>query len=89
MKKKLLPGPTGPQNNVVSLDRTQAPNPEKPQIVARDLAARRIIFGIGQQRIAVDLTTRITQLAPGTGGAPALVLPLKKKQKRKRDRSSR
>jgi hypothetical protein len=78
MKNKLLPSSTKPQNKVVSFDRKQPPNPEKPQMVACDVAARRIIFGIGQQRIAVDLTTHVTRLAPGTGDVPAPVLPLKK-----------
>ena len=87
MKNK--PGSTGPQNKVVSLDRTQAPNPAKPRVVARDTVSRRIIIGIGGERFALDFTSRFTPLAPGTGDAPAPVLPWKKERKSKRDQDGR
>lgn len=85
MKNKLPASSTKLPNKIVVFDRTQATNPQKARMVAHDLPSRRMIFGIGQQRIAVDLSTRITHLAPGTGDAPAPVLPLKKERKNKPD----
>jgi hypothetical protein len=54
---------------------------EKRQVIATDQKSQRIIVGIGQQRIAVDLFTRITRLAPHTGDQPAPVVAIKKKRK--------
>ena len=39
-----------------------------------------IIFG--KQRIAFDFTTKVTELAPGTGDKPATVQPLKQKRQK-------
>jgi len=50
----------------------------KYKLIARDPEARRIILGIGSERIAVDLFSRITKLPPDTGDQPAELLPMKK-----------
>jgi hypothetical protein len=55
---------------------------EKRQVIAHDQKSQRIIIGIGQQRIAFDLFTRVTRLPPHTGDQPAPVLPIKEKRKR-------
>jgi hypothetical protein len=44
---------------------------EKRQVIATDQKSQRVIVGIGQQRIAFDLFTRITRLAPHSGDQPA------------------
>jgi hypothetical protein len=54
---------------------------EKRQVIATDQKSHRVIVGIGQQRIAFDLFTRVTRLAPRTGDQPAAVVTIKKKQK--------
>jgi hypothetical protein len=41
---------------------------EKRHVIASDQKSQRIIVGIGQQRIAFDLFTRITRLPPHTWG---------------------
>jgi len=57
----------------------------KYKLIARDPEARRLILGIGSERIAVDLFSRITKLPPATGDQPAELLPMKKnKGNRKR-----
>ena len=48
------------------------------RIIASDDQSRRVIVGIGKQRVAFDFFTRITQLPPTTGDRPASVLPIKK-----------
>ena len=57
---------------------------KKCEIVAEDLSAptKRFILGIGKQRIAFDFTTKVTELAPGTGDKPATVQPLKQKRQK-------
>ena len=54
---------------------------EKHQVIAADQKSRRVIIGIGQQRIAFDLFTRVTRLAPHTGDQPAPVVTMRKKRK--------
>ena len=49
------------------------------QRIAQDPNTKRFILGIGKRRIAFDFTTKITDLAPGTGDQPARVLPIKDK----------
>src|SRR4030081_2238196 len=51
-----------------------------PKLVAQDEQTKRVIIAIGQQRIAFDLTTRITHLPPNTGDHPASVLPLQARE---------
>src|ERR1700688_3061234 len=51
-----------------------------PKLVAQDDQTKRVIIGIGRQRIAFDLTTRITHLPPNTGDHPAVVLPLQARE---------
>src|SRR6266404_2959224 len=54
------------------------------RLIAEDQKAHRIIFGIGSERMAIDLFSRITKLPPATGDRPAEVLPMKKiRRKRK------
>ena len=55
---------------------------EKCQLVAEDPVSKRFILGIGRQRIAFDFTTKVTELAPGTGDAPAKVQPIKQKRQK-------
>jgi hypothetical protein len=54
------------------------------QLIASDVQSRRVIMGIGRQRIALDFSTRITELRPATGDQPASVLPIRKAPKRNR-----
>jgi hypothetical protein len=41
-------------------------------VIAADEKTNRIIIAIGRQRLAFDLTTRVTHLPPNTGDHPAL-----------------
>jgi hypothetical protein len=50
---------------------------EKRQVIATDQKSQRILIGIGAQRIAFDLFTRITHLPPQT----APVVTMRKKRK--------
>jgi hypothetical protein len=52
---------------------------EKYRLIAMDERAHRVIFGIGGQRFAIDLLSRVGLLPPATGDRPANVLPMKKK----------
>jgi hypothetical protein len=54
---------------------------EKRRVVATDQKSQRILIGIGTQRIAFDLFTRITHLPPHTGDRPAPVIPMSKNPK--------
>ena len=54
---------------------------EKRRVIATDQKSQRMIVGIGQQRIAIDLFTRFTRLPPHTGDQPAPVVTMKKKRK--------
>lgn len=56
----------------------------KARLIASDDQSRRVIVGIGRQRIALDFSTRITELPPATGDQPASVLPIRKAPKRNR-----
>jgi hypothetical protein len=54
---------------------------EKRQVIASDQKSQRVIVGIGQQRIAFDLFTRVTRLPPHTGDRLAPVVTMRKKRK--------
>jgi hypothetical protein len=54
----------------------------KAKLIARDSEGRRIIIGIGNQRMALDFHTRITHLPPETGDQPAAILPMSKVSKK-------
>ena len=64
------------------------PSPEV-RLVASDEQSRRLILGIGKQRLAFDFFTRITELPFATGDRPAPVLPIKKLRKQKRPSPSK
>jgi hypothetical protein len=49
---------------------------KKASLIARDTNAQRIILGMGSERLAIDLFSRITRLPPHTGDQPAAVLPM-------------
>ena len=66
-----------PRKKVVSIDRA-APNSSKPHIIARDARTQRVIIGIGSQRFAIDVTTRVTKLEPGKDG---VILPFSAREK--------
>jgi hypothetical protein len=48
----------------------------KSRVIALDESTNRIIIAIGRQRVALDMSTRITELAPDVGDKPAKILPL-------------
>jgi hypothetical protein len=52
---------------------------EKYKVIARDTKAHRVIIGIGAERFAFDLFSRISKLPPQTGDQPATVLPMNKR----------
>jgi len=52
----------------------------KSRVIAADEKTNRVIIAIGRQRLAFDLTTRITHLPPNTGDQPATVLPLQARE---------
>lgn len=54
---------------------------EKRQMIATDQKSQRVIIGIGQQRIAFDLFTRVTRLPPHTGDQPGPVVRMRKRRK--------
>jgi len=45
-------------------------------VIAADEKTSRIILAIGRQRVALDMSTRITELSPDVGDKPAKILPL-------------
>src|ERR1051325_7907571 len=49
----------------------------KPRTIAVDTVGRRVLIGIGKQRIAIDVTATVTELRPGVGDALAPVLPMR------------
>jgi hypothetical protein len=49
---------------------------EKYKLIARDAKVHRVILGIGSERIAIDLLSRVTRLPPEAGDHPASVLPM-------------
>ena len=55
---------------VVPIDQTRF------HVIAADEETNRVIFAIGRQRVALEMTTRITHLPPNTGDHTAAVLPL-------------
>ena len=68
------------KDNVFSMDRTGQPGGPRPRIIAQDSETQRVIIGIGGQRLAFDFTTRVTELKPGTGDAPAPMSILKQRR---------
>lgn len=77
-----------PKHKVVSIEQSPS-GPDRPALLAQDetqtgrVHKRRFILGIGTQRIAFDFTSRVTELKPGTGDAPAPVVPLKNSSRKK------
>jgi hypothetical protein len=63
--------------NVVPLQEQQY------RLIAEDQETHRIIFGIGSERMAIDLFSRITRLPPATGDHPAEVLAMKKVRRKR------
>jgi len=59
------------------------PTPFKARLIAADEATHRYIISVGRDRIAYDMTTRITRLAATTGDQPAQVLPIKQPRGKK------
>jgi hypothetical protein len=68
------------KSKVVPIDQQESISPSRPKVVATDDVTKRIIIGIGGQRLAYDFTTTITKLPPNTGDQPAPVVPLKKRK---------
>ena len=85
-----VPRPKGKRQNVVSIEQPAPVLPDEPLLVASDPDSHRYVIAIGGERIAYDVTTRITRLAPTTGNQPAPVLPMTnsagKKTKRNKDK---
>jgi len=54
---------------------------ERPSATVIDEKTSRVIMKIGPQRVAFDFTSRLTELAPGTGDQPARVLPMETRHK--------
>jgi hypothetical protein len=52
----------------------------KARFIRSDDQSRRVIVGIGRQRIALDFSTRITELPPATGNQPVPSLLLEEQQ---------
>ena len=74
-----------PKNSkVVPLTEPRKNQEEKPKVVASDQEGKRIIVGIGSQRLALDFFSKVTRLPPNTGDEPAPVISLTKKPKRRR-----
>jgi hypothetical protein len=61
----------------------------KARFIASDDQSQRVIVGIGTQRIALDFSTRITELPRTTGDQPASFLPTSKAPKRNRPSSTK
>jgi len=55
--------------------------PDRWRSIASDEKSHRIIFGIGEQRVAFEFFTRITELPPYKGDRPAPILNMKKNRK--------
>ena len=53
---------------------------DKWRLIASDEESRRIIFGIGERRVAFDYFTRITELPPHRGDHPAPVVLMQKQR---------
>ena len=51
-------------------------DPRRFHVIAADERTNRIIVAIGRQRVALDMSTCITELPPDVGDKPAKVLPL-------------
>ena len=74
-----------PKNSkVVPLTEPRKNQEEKPKVIASDQEGKRIIVGIGSQRLALDFYSKVTRLPPNTGDEPAPVISLTKKPKRRR-----
>lgn len=71
----------------VTMPKTFVPKPakvirirqEKRNVIATGETSKRFIMAIGNQRVAFDFLTRVTELPPATGNQPA-VAPMKKRQ---------
>ena len=56
-------------------------SPDKYRVIVSDEISCRVIFGIGEHRVAFDFFTRITELPPHSGDRRADILPIKKIRK--------
>jgi len=63
---------------VVALDQ------QRFRVIAADEKTSRIIIAIGRQRIALDMSTRITELPPDVGDKPAKILLITPRKRRSR-----
>ena len=71
-----------PKNTKVVLITTPEPTTSKERrLIAHDARTHRYIFTIGPRRFAIDWTSRVTKLSPGTGDQPAPVVPFPKQEK--------
>ena len=61
---------------------------QKYRLIAKDAKSQRLIIGIGSERMAIDVFSRISKLPPETGDQPAAVLPMKKDKRRQKSRRS-
>ena len=62
---------------------------QKTRFIASDDQSRRVMMGIGKQRIALDFSTRITELPPATGDQPASIFLIRKASKRNRSSTAK
>jgi hypothetical protein len=51
---------------------------QNDRLIATDERTKRFILAVGNQRVAFDFLTRITELHPRTGDHPARVLSMEK-----------
>ena len=61
---------------------------QKYRLIAKDTKSQRLIIGIGSERMAIDVFSRISKLPPETGDQPAAVLPMKKDKSRQKSRGA-
>ena len=70
------------KKRVVSIKNDDPIPVNKSRIIAHDLVSRRMIVAVGNQRFALDFTTKITRLDPVIGDRPASVLPIRKHEEK-------
>jgi len=73
------PRPKRKQPKVISIKRATANADDTPRLIASDEVTQRMVIAIGHERLAYDLTARVTKLGPTVGDQPAQVVPLKRK----------
>lgn len=62
-------------------------DPNRSRVVAVDRETQRVIVAIGGQRLAFDVSTRLTRLPPDAGDQPAQILTLIKPREPKKRKS--